>query len=63
MKYRFDNLVDTTAINTVYPNSLDNMRQRIVDKAGQFSDVLPLWMQTKQADGTILGFQSAWVIL
>ena len=61
-EYRFDNLVDNTAINTVYPNSLDNMRQRIVDKAGQFSDVLPLWMQTKQADGTILGFQSAWVI-
>ena len=61
-EYRFDNLVDTTAIDTVYPNSLDNMRQRIVDKAGQFSDVLPLWMQTKQADGTILGFQPAWVI-
>ena len=61
-EYRFDNLVDTTAINTVYPNSLDNMRKRIIDKAGQFSDVLPLWMQTKQADGRILGFQPAWVI-
>ena len=61
-EYRFDNLVDTTAINTVYPNSLDNMRKRIIDKTGQFSDVLPLWMQTKQADGRILGFQSAWVI-
>ena len=61
-EYRFDNLVDTSAIDTVYPNSLDNMRKRIVDKAGQFSDVLPLWMQTKQADGKILGFQPAWVI-
>ena len=61
-EYRFDNINDTTAINTVYPNSLDNMRQRIIDKAGQFSDVLPLWMQTKQDDGRILGFQSAWVI-
>ena len=61
-EYRFDNINDTTAINTVYPNSLDNMRKRIIDKSGQFSDVLPLWMQTKQADGRILGFQSAWVI-
>ena len=61
-EYRFDNLVDTSAIDTVYPNSLDNMRQRIIDKTGQFSDVLPLWMQTKQTDGRILGFQPAWVI-
>lgn len=47
---------------TVYPNSLINMRDRVIDTVGQVSDLLPRWMQSKQADGTVLGFTPAWVI-
>ena len=58
-------IVDT-ALNgltqTVYPNSLDNMRNQVIDTVGQVSNVLPRWMLSKQADGSILGFTPAWVI-
>ena len=56
----------TTALNgstqTVYPNSLENMRNPVIDTVGQVSNVLPTWMLSKQADGSVLGFVPAWVI-
>ena len=52
----------TQDITTVYPNSLVNMRDRVVDTVGQTNTVLPLWMTSKQTDGRVLGFTKAWVI-
>jgi len=52
----------STLVNKVYPNSLINMRDQVIDTVGQISTDLPLWMQTKQADGRVLGFTKAWVI-
>jgi hypothetical protein len=49
-------------IATVYPNSLINMRDQVIDVVGQISNVLPLWMICKQANGQTLGFTPAWVI-
>ena len=53
---------DSTEINTVYPNSLINMRDQVIDTVGQISTVLPLWMTSAQASGDVLGFTPAWVI-
>jgi len=47
---------------TVYPNSLDNMRDQVIDTVGQTSAMLPRWMLSKQSDGSVLGFTPAWVI-
>jgi hypothetical protein len=47
---------------TVYPNSLPNMRDQVIDTVGQTSALLPRWMLSKQADGSVLGFTPAWVI-
>lgn len=49
-------------ITTVYPNSLINMRDRVVDTIGQTNTILPLWMTSKQTNGRVLGFTRAWVI-
>jgi hypothetical protein len=49
-------------IRVVYPNSLANMRDQVVDVVGQISNTLPLWMTSKQQDGRVLGFTPAWVI-
>lgn len=49
-------------LDVVYPNPLKAMRDQVIDSVGQVSNVLPEWMLTKQADGTVLGFQPAWVI-
>jgi hypothetical protein len=46
----------------VYPNSLENMRDQVIDVVGQISSKLPLWMTSKQPNGRILGFTPAWVI-
>ena len=46
----------------VYPNSLANMRDQVIDVVGQISTKLPLWMTSKQTDGRVLGFTPAWVI-
>jgi len=54
--------VDSTLISTVYPNSLINMRDQVIDVVGQISPMLPGWMVSKQANGTVLGFVPAWVI-
>ena len=49
-------------INAVYPNSLTDMRNQVIDSVGQVSNILPRWMYSKQKDGRILGFTPAWVI-
>ena len=48
--------------DVVYPNALVDMRQQVIDTVGQESNILPLWMLSKQADGNVLGFTPAWVI-
>jgi len=53
---------DQTNVTTVYPNSLINMRDQVIDTVGQVSNILPLWMTSKQVNGQILGFTPAWVI-
>lgn len=55
-------LPDGTTITKVYPNSLINMRNQVVDTVGQTSLVLPRWMLSKQLNGRVLGFVKAWVI-
>jgi hypothetical protein len=54
--------VNGDPINIVYPNSLDNMRDQIIDSVGQVSPALPLWMTSKQPNNQVLGFTPAWVI-
>jgi hypothetical protein len=54
-----DNLENVT---TVYPNSLINMRDQVIDVVGQISNILPTWMTSKQNNGNVLGFTPAWVI-
>lgn len=52
----------SSEIRVVYPNSLVNMRDQVIDTVGQISTGLPLWMTSKQTDGRVLGFTPAWVI-
>jgi len=49
---------------TLYPNSLINMRTRIQDTIGWQDDyrLLPRWMTSQQANGNTLGYTPAWVI-
>jgi hypothetical protein len=56
------NADDSTQIDSVYPNSLQNMRDQVIDVVGQVSNVLPRWMLSRQTDGRVLGFTPAWVI-
>jgi len=51
-----------TDISTVYPNSLINMRDQVIDTVGEVDDILPLWMTSKQADGNVLGFTPACIL-
>jgi hypothetical protein len=53
---------DQTDVTTVYPNSLINMRDQVIDVVGQISNILPTWMLSQQQDGRVLGFTPAWVI-
>jgi hypothetical protein len=48
----------------LYPNSLENMRNRVGQELGftDDSNILPLWMTSQQQDGNTLGFVKAWVI-
>jgi hypothetical protein len=55
-------VVPEGVVKTVYPNSLDNMRNQVIDTVGQISNTLPLWMTCKQSNGQTLGFTPAWVI-
>lgn len=51
-------------VNTLYPNSLYNMRNRVAQVVGQQKDsrLLPLWMTSQQENGGTLGYTQAWVI-
>jgi len=49
-------------IDEVYPNSLIEMRDQVIDVVGQYAQVLPLWMTSKQENGRVLGFTRAFVI-
>jgi hypothetical protein len=49
-------------VTEVEPNSLVNMRNQVVDTIGQFAEILPLWMKSKQRDGNVLGYTRAWVL-
>jgi len=55
-------VLDDGTVTVVYPNSLPNMRNQVIDTVGQISPALPLWMNSKQANGNYLGFTPAWVI-
>jgi len=52
----------TDQVDTVFPNSLINMRNQVIDTVGQVSNLLPRWMLSPQANGRVLGFIPAWVI-
>lgn len=56
----------TVDITQVYPNSLVDMRNQVIDVVGQIDGCgkvpLPLWMTSEQTDGHILGYIPAWVI-
>jgi hypothetical protein len=56
------NANDSTEIVSAYPNSLQNMRDQVIDVVGQVSNVLPRWMLSRQVNGRVLGFTPAWVI-
>jgi len=56
------NAGDSTEVDVVYPDSLVNMRDQVIDVVGKISDILPLWMISKQSNGRVLGFTPAWVI-
>lgn len=56
LPYPFD------GVKTVYPNSLINMRDQVIDTVGEVADILPLWMTSKQANGKVLGFTPSWVL-
>ena len=63
LPYPIDNPTPPPATLTqVYPNSLVNMLDQVIDTVGQISTKLPLWMTSKQTDGRVLGFTPAWVI-
>lgn len=49
---------------TVYPASLDNMKDVLVENLGQNTDIniLPRWMTSQQLNGNTLGFVRCWVI-
>jgi len=50
-------------ISTIYPNSFPNMATRIEENIGyENRSVLPLWMTSRQEDGTVLGFTRALVL-
>jgi hypothetical protein len=59
-------LDDSTEIDTVYPNSLINMRDQVIATVGRIppplTPALPRWMTSKQRNGRVLGFTPAWVI-
>lgn len=52
----------STQLVQVYPNSLINMRDQVIDVVGQISTKLPRWMTSKQTNGRVLGFTPSWVI-
>lgn len=53
---------NSNEVTEVWPNSLINMRDQVIDTVGQISPALPLWMTSKQQNNNVLGFVPAWVI-
>ena len=53
---------DGQEVSQVYPNSLTDMRDQVIDVVGQVSNILPTWMLSTQTNGQVLGFVPAWVI-
>ena len=54
---------NNAGITTVHPNSFPNMISRVADNVGyQDRSILPLWMTSRQSDGTVLGFTRALVL-
>lgn len=62
LPYSIIDPVTGETVREVYPNSLVNMRDQVIDTVGQISTGLPLWMTSKQENGRVLGFTPAWVI-
>jgi hypothetical protein len=62
LPYAIDYGNDLVDVTSVTPNSLINMRDRVIDTVGQISNILPAWMTSQQANGQVLGFVPAWVI-
>jgi hypothetical protein len=58
------NLPNNSAnISTVYPNSFNNMSQRLANGVGyENRSILPGWMTSRQTDGHVLGFTRAFVL-
>jgi hypothetical protein len=62
LAYPINTEVTAGEITQVYPNSLVNMRDQVIDVVGQISTRLPGWMTSKQPNGRVLGFTPAWVL-
>jgi hypothetical protein len=62
LPYAITNPFTSELTTQVYPNSLVNMRDQVIDVVGQQSVKLPLWMTSRQSDGRVLGFTPAWVL-
>ena len=62
LSYPINTEVTNGVITQVYPNSLVNMRDQVIDVVGQISTNLPAWMTSKQTNGRVLGFTPAWVL-
>ena len=58
-----DFTADITKEYQIYPNDFNAMQESIQEEIGNYDyDTIPLWMSSKQEDGTILGFTYAAVI-
>jgi hypothetical protein len=62
LPYAVTNPVTGDVVTQVFPNSLTNMRNQVIDIVGQQSNILPLWMTSRQEDGRVLGFTPAWIL-
>jgi hypothetical protein len=58
-----DFTADVTKEYQIYPNTFNAMQESIQEAIGNYDyDTIPLWMSSKQEDGSILGFTYAAVI-
>jgi hypothetical protein len=58
-----DFAADVTKEYQIYPNTFNAMQESIQEAVGNYDyDTIPLWMSSKQEDGSILGFTYAAVI-
>jgi hypothetical protein len=54
---------NSAGVSTVYPNSFSNMAKRISDGIGyEDKSIIPLWMESRQKDGTVPGFKQVFVL-